>query len=99
MDHQTIKFISENMLYLLATPCILTFLLFAWDKHLAHYQRSRVPEAVLFFFCFLYGAFGGLCSMIFFRHKTKHMSFKIIVPILAIIQIAAIVYFKVQIEK
>ena len=97
MDHQTIKFLSENMLYLLATPCILTYLLFAWDKHLAIYQRSRVPEAVLFLFCFLYGAFGGLCGMIFFRHKTRHISFKIIVPLLAIIQIAAIVYFKVKI--
>ena len=99
MDHQTIKFLSENMLYLLATPCILTFLFFAWDKHLAHYQRSRVPEAVLFLFSFLYGAFGGLCGMIFFRHKTRHMSFKIIVPILAILQIAAIVYFKVKIAR
>ncbi len=99
MDTQTIKFLTENMLYLLATPCIITFLLFGWDKHQAHYHRSRVPEAVLFLLCFLYGAFGGLCGMIFFRHKTRHMSFKIIVPLLAIIQIAAIVYFKVKIAK
>ena len=99
MDTQTIKFLSENMLYLLATPCILTFLLFAWDKHLAHYQRSRVPEAVLFFLCLLFGAFGGLCGMIFFNHKTRKMAFKIIVPLLAIIQLAAIVYFKVKMAK
>ena len=99
MDTQTIKFLSENMLYLLASPCILTFLIFGLDKHLAHYQKSRVPEAVLFFLCFLFGAFGGLCGMIFFRHKTRHMSFKIIVPLLAIIQIAVIVYFKVEVAK
>ena len=99
MDTQTIKFISENLLYLIATPCILTFLFFAWDKHLAHYQRSRVPEAILFLLCFLYGAFGGLCGMIFFRHKTRNMLFKTIVPLLAVIQIAAIVYFKVKIAR
>ena len=99
MDHQTIKFISENMLYMLATPCILTFLAFALDKHLAIFHRSRIPEAVLFLLCFLYGAFGGLCGMIFFRHKTRHMSFKFIVPLLAVIQIAAIVYFKVKLAR
>ena len=99
MNHDTIRFIADSWPYLLAGPCIVTFLLFAWDKHLAHYQRTRVPEAVLFFFSFLMGAFGALCAMLFFRHKTKHLAFKVIVPLLAIIQIAALVYFKVYIQK
>ena len=58
MDTQTIRFINENLVYLLATPCILTFLLFAWDKHLAYYKRQRVPEALMLFMCLIFGAFG-----------------------------------------
>ena len=94
MDTQTIRFINENLVYLLCTPCIITFLLFAWDKHLAYYKRQRVPEVVLLIMSFLFGAFGALCSMIFFNHKTRKPLFYVTVPILAILQIAAIVLFK-----
>jgi uncharacterized membrane protein YsdA (DUF1294 family) len=99
MDTHTIRFIAQNLVFLFATPCIITYLLFAWDKHLAHYKRRRVPEALLFLMCLLFGAFGGLCGMVFFRHKTKHLSFLIIVPLLAILQIAAVVLFKLYVQK
>ena len=95
MDTQTIRFLNENLIYLLAVPCIFTFLLFAWDKHLAHYHRERVPEVILFVLCLLFGAFGALCAMILFRHKTRKISFLITVPVLAVIQVAAVVVFKV----
>ena len=97
MDIQTIRFINLNLVYLLGTPCLLTFLLFAWDKHLAFYHRQRVPEAVLLIMSLLFGAFGALCGMIFFNHKTHKPLFYITVPILAILQIAAIVLFKLYI--
>lgn len=99
MDTQTIRFINENLVYLLATPCILTFLLFAWDKHLAYYKRQRVPEALMLFMCLIFGAFGGLCAMIFFNHKTRKPAFYILVPLLAIIEIAAVVLFKLYLQK
>ena len=99
MDTQTIRFISDNLVFLLATPCILTFLLFAWDKHLAYYNLRRVPEAVLFLMSLLFGAFGALCGMILFNHKTKHVSFLIIVPLLTALQLAAIVLFKLDVFK
>ncbi|MCR4602679.1 MAG: DUF1294 domain-containing protein [Prevotella sp.] len=99
MDTQTSRFIAENLVYLLSAPCILTFLLFAWDKHLAIYKRQRVPEAVLLILSIFFGAFGGLCSMIFFNHKTHKPAFYITVPILAVIQIAAIVLFKLYLQK
>lgn len=99
MDYQTSKFIAENLVYLFSAPCIITFLLFAWDKHLAYYQRTRVPEAVLLLLSLLFGAFGGLCAMIFFQHKTRKPAFFITVPLLAIVQIAAIVLFKLYLQK
>ncbi len=99
MDRETSHFIASNLVYLFATPCIITYLLFAWDKHLAYYHRTRIPEALLFLTSFLFGAFGGLCGMIFFHHKTKHKSFLVTIPLLALIQIALIVVFKVYLLK
>ena len=99
MDAHTVRFIADNLVYLLATPCIITFLLFGWDKHLAHYHLRRVPEKMLLLLCTLFGAFGGLCGMIFFHHKTRHAKFYVTVPLLAVIQVAIIVLFKLYVEK
>lgn len=74
---------------------ILTFALYAWDKHLAVFGKFRIPEFVLLLFSVLFGGFGALCSMIFFKHKTKHQLFVISVPILACLQIAVIVIVNV----
>jgi len=99
MDHQTSNFIAENLVYLFCAPSIITYLLFAWDKHLAYYNCRRVPEGLLLLMSFLFGAFGGLCAMIFFHHKTRKPLFYILVPLLAIVQIAAVVLFKVYLQK
>ena len=99
MSRELCKFINENLVFLIFVPNIISYLLFAWDKHLAHYQRSRVPEAILFLFTFLMGAFGALCGMIFFRHKTRHVSFLAIVPVMAILQVAFYVVFKLFLQK
>ncbi len=67
---------------------ILTFIMYAYDKHLATYNKFRIPEAVLLLFAFLGGAFGALCAMLLFRHKTRKPLFYITVPIFLILQIA-----------
>ena len=53
----------EIDLIILFIASILTFALFAYDKHLATYGKFRVPEAVLLLFAFLGGAFGAFCAM------------------------------------
>jgi len=73
---------------------LLTFALFAWDKHLAVYNKTRIPEAILLLFAFLDGAFGALCAMILFRHKTVHKMFTISVPILVILQLTVIILYR-----
>lgn len=73
---------------------VLTFALFAWDKHLAVYNKPRIPEAILLLFAFLDGAFGALCAMILFRHKTVHKMFTISVPILVILQLTVIILYR-----
>ena len=82
-----------------ALMTIVTFVLYGVDKGKAKKGQWRIPEKTLLLFAACFGGLGAFLGMKIFRHKTKHMSFKIIVPILAIIQIAAIVYFKVKIER
>lgn len=66
----------------------VTFLIFAFDKHLAHYSKRRVPEFLMLALSFVGGAFGALCAMLLFRHKTKHTSFLICVPVFLFIHVA-----------
>ncbi|MBR1594852.1 MAG: DUF1294 domain-containing protein [Alloprevotella sp.] len=81
-------------LYIYYFASLLTFALFGWDKHLAVTGRSRVPEAVLLILSFLGGAFGGLCGMIFFRHKTRKTLFLILVPLFVMLQLAVSVLLR-----
>lgn len=74
---------------------LLTFVLFGWDKHLAVYHKTRIPEFILLLFSFLGGAFGGLCGMIIFRHKTLHKIFLIFVPIFLFLQLAVDIIYRV----
>lgn len=82
-------------LFVIYVASLLTFVLFAWDKHLAVYQKSRIPEFILLLFSFLGGAFGALCAMVFFRHKTLHKTFLVCVPVFLIIQLIADILYRV----
>ncbi|MBR5292225.1 MAG: DUF1294 domain-containing protein [Clostridia bacterium] len=69
----------------------MSFVLFAMmgiDKALAKRGAWRVPERTLFLLALLGGALGGIIGMYFFRHKTRHASFKAGLPVLLIINIA-----------
>jgi len=82
-----------GILYLM---CCLTFALYGWDKHRAVYQKARIPEFLLLAFSFLLGAFGALCGMMLFRHKTQHTSFLICVPVFLFLQLAAIITLRLM---
>ena len=82
-------------LFIVYGMSLLTFALYAWDKHLAVYQKTRIPEFILLLFSFLGGAFGALCGMIFFRHKTLHKMFLICVPTFLLLQLIIVILFRV----
>lgn len=82
-------------LFIVYGMSLLTFALYAWDKHLAVYQKSRIPEFILLLFSFLGGAFGALCGMILFKHKTLHKMFLICVPIFLFLQLIIVILFRV----
>ena len=75
---------------------IVTFVLYGVDKSKAKKGQWRIPEKTLLLFAACFGGLGAFLGMKIFRHKTKHTSFKILVPTFMIVQfilIAAGVYF------
>ena len=75
---------------------LVTFVLYGADKSKAKKGKWRIPEKTLLLFAACFGGLGAFLGMKIFRHKTKHTSFKILVPVFMIIQfilIAAGAYF------
>ena len=79
------------MAWLLIWSLILFFVM-ALDKHRAVKGARRIPEKRLFLLALLGGGIGGFFGMYAFRHKTKHLHFVLLVPIIALMQLAACIY-------
>ena len=69
---------------------IMTFSLFGEDKRRARQKQRRIPERILLFFAFFGGAVGALAGMYIFHHKTRKPKFRILVPMILILQIVCI---------
>ena len=62
---------------------------FGIDKSRARNHAWRIPEKTLFLLAAVGGSIGALLGMFFFRHKTRHLSFRIGLPVILLVQIAA----------
>ncbi|WP_422659763.1 DUF1294 domain-containing protein [Paenibacillus sp. EC2-1] len=60
----------------------VAYLVMSDDKRRARLGRDRIPEKTLFLLAAVGGAFGVWVAMYRKRHKTRHLSFKIGVPLL-----------------
>lgn len=76
--------------YLLAVN-LTAFIVCVTDKRAAQKHRRRVSEGTLFLLSALGGAYGMLAGMLIARHKTRHKSFMILIPVLCIVWTAMIV--------
>lgn len=63
------------------------------DKQRAKEKRYRIREKTLWMVAILGGAMGEAIAMKWFRHKTKHLSFKWGLPSLAVLELGLIVWF------
>lgn len=77
----------EGILIWLAGINLLALVLCGIDKWKARRDRWRIPEKTLFLSAILGGSVGLLVGMHLFRHKTKHKSFTIGVPLIFIFQL------------
>lgn len=86
----------QHLTYYLAAVNVVLYALMGLDKLFAKLQKRRIPEKTLFALAVLGGALGGTLGMYGFRHKTLHKPFAIGFPILAIVQIAAVVFLVIK---
>lgn len=60
---------------------IITFALMGVDKYKAQHDKWRISETTLLLTAFAMGGVGSLAGSQVFRHKTRKMKFKILLPI------------------
>ena len=78
------------LIYLLAVNA-LGFGIMHYDKYLAKNNLWRIPESTLFGIAAIGGSVGCLMGMYSARHKTRHLSFTLGIPLILTVQI--VVYF------
>lgn len=76
---------------------IVTYTLYAYDKHQARKHKWRVKESTLLLFPLIMGSFGALIAMYTLRHKTKHKKFTLLVPLLLILNIITVAFLHVYV--
>jgi len=70
----------------------VTFITFGIDKNKAINNNRRVSEKTLWIMSLLGGSIGALLAMKTFRHKTKKLSFQVILALVIALQIL-LIYF------
>lgn len=66
---------------------LTAFVLYGADKKKAKQHRWRIPEAVLLGIAASGGALGAFLGMELFRHKTKHLRFRLLIPLFLILHL------------
>ncbi|AQM58783.1 DUF1294 domain-containing protein [Clostridium baratii] len=72
---------------------IFGLLLMFIDKKKAKRHKWRISENTLILISILGGSIGSIMGMQLFRHKTKHVKFKLGLPIILIMQIILLCIF------
>lgn len=76
---------------------VITFFVFGYDKWIAGGRIRRIPEKILWLTCLLGGSAGGLLGMYVFRHKTRKLSFQLVLAGIFLLQAALVggwIYFQ-----
>ena len=74
---------------------ISTIVVYGWDKFCAKQGWQRIPEKILLLLAVLGGSVGAIAAMFLFRHKTLHLKFRYGVPVIFVLQMAALIYLHI----
>lgn len=77
--------INEVIIWYLTGINLLAFVMYGLDKQKARKGRWRIPERTLLLLAAAGGSAGAYAGMLIFRHKTRHLKFKIGVPLMLVI--------------
>jgi uncharacterized membrane protein YsdA (DUF1294 family) len=90
MDSKTVSI----LLYLFMN--IVGLVIMKVDKSRAKNRQYRISERTLWLVALFGGAVGTTAGMRIYRHKTKHILFKVGFPILAVAEVVLFIYFLIQ---
>lgn len=79
-----------GLIWYLCAVNVIAFLLYGLDKQKAIRRKWRIPESVLLTAAVIGGSAGAFFGMRLFRHKTRKAKFYIGIPVLLVLQAAAI---------
>ena len=82
----------KTIICILAAVNLVAFLLYGLDKLKAKRGAWRIPEATLLLLALLGGSLGAFLGMEVFRHKTRHVKFKVLVPVFLLLHIVLAAY-------
>ncbi|WP_138496465.1 DUF1294 domain-containing protein [Paenibacillus pinistramenti] len=72
---------------------LISYLIMSDDKRRARERKERIPERTLFLLAVMGGALGVLVAMYAKRHKTRHSSFVVGIPLLLFLNAVLYTYF------
>lgn len=71
---------------------MIAFAMMGTDKKRARQQRRRIRERTLFILALIGGSVGMYSGMRTFRHKTKHRSFTVGIPLIIVAQLGILAF-------
>lgn len=83
---------SSMILFFFILMNMVGFLIMKEDKQRAMKREYRISERTLWTVALFGGAIGSTIGMNTYRHKTKHLSFKVGFPLLAVIEFVLYLY-------
>ena len=66
---------------------LIAFAMYGLDKSRAKRGKWRISEKALFLIAVIGGSLGAILGMHLFRHKTRHWSFRIGLPVILAVQL------------
>ncbi len=69
----------------------IVFFIYGIDKFKAVHSTRRLNEQTLVLCALLLGGIGALCGMEIFKHKTKHLNFKIVIPFAFVLTVIVLI--------
>lgn len=88
--------ISKIIISYLIVVNMIGILVTAHDKRSAVLHKRRIRERTLFAVALIGGGTGEYFTMLVIRHKTRHLSFMLGIPLIIIAQVFAAVYVTVK---
>ena len=87
-----LSLIEQILLIYFLVINIITFFYFGLDKIKSQLKKRRISEKCLWILTLIGGSIGALSGMYFFRHKTKKLSFQVVIAIILALQVLFIVW-------